>query len=137
MQLKTIRFKNGDIIACGVDDKLTMENLHDYGFITIRDPVEFNTFKFLNNQGQVVETISMAPFIPSTNDHEILVPTESILTVCNLRPGAQLRYDNYLDTLHREQAGKLDEPEQSHRIDPALAEEIWDALEEAAVSKLH
>lgn len=137
MQLKTIRFKNGDIIACGVDDKLTMENLHDYEFIAIQDPVEFSTFKFLNNQGQVVETISMAPFIPSTADHEILIPTESILTVCNLRPGAQLRYDNYLDALHREQDGKFDEPEQSHRIDPALAEEIWDALEEAAVSKLH
>jgi hypothetical protein len=137
MQLKTIRFKNGDIIACGVDDKLTTETLHDYEFIIIRDPVEFGTFRYLNQQGQIVETISMAPFIPSTSDHEILVPTESILTVCNLRPGAKIRYDSYLDVMHKEQAGKLDEPEQSHRIDPALAEEIWDALEEAAVSKLH
>jgi len=79
----------------------------------------------------------MAPFMPSTSDHEILIPTESILTVCNLRPGAKIRYNNYLDMLHKEQAGKLDEPEQSQHMDPALAEEIWDAMEEAAISKLH
>jgi hypothetical protein len=134
MQLKTIKFKNGDVIACGVDDTLTMQNLHDYEFIAVKDPVIFSTFKFLNHVGQVVETIGMAPFIPTTSDEEILLPSESILTICNIRPGALDRYTGYLDMLHKEQAGKLDEP---HRMEMPESEEIWDAMEEAALAKLH
>lgn len=134
MQYKTIKFKNGDVVACGVDDKLTIESLHDYEFITIKDPVIFSTFKFLNHMDQVVETIGMAPYIPTSSDEEVVVPSESILTICNLRPGALDRYTGYLDMLHKEQAGKLDEP---RRMELPDSEEIWDAMEEAALSKLH
>ena len=134
MQLKTIKLKNGDVIACGVDDTLTMQNLHDYEFITVKDPVIFSTFKFLNHVGQVVETIGMAPFIPTSSDEEVLLPSESILTICNIRPGALDRYTGYLDMLHKEQSGVLDQPQHSNMVSE---EEIWDAIDEAANAKLH
>jgi hypothetical protein len=134
MQYKTLKFKNGDLVACGVDDKLTIEKLNDYEYITIQDAVVYSTFKFINQMGQVVETVSMAPYIPTSSDHEILIPTDSILTICDLRPGALDRYLGFLDSLHEELAGKLDK---SHSLDIPDADEIWNALEEAALSKLH
>lgn len=135
MQVKTIKFKSGELIACGVDDRLTTENLHDYDLITIKDPVVFSSFKFLNQYSQVVETIGLAPFIATSNDTEYLIPSDSILTISNLRPGALDRYNNYLDLLHAEQSGALDQPES--RSDMVTEEEIWDAIDEAANAKLH
>lgn len=135
MQVKTIKFKSGELIACGVDDRLTTENLHDFDLITIRDPVVFSSFKFLNQYSQVVETIGLAPFIATSNDTEYLIPSDSILTISNLRPGALDRYEKYLDLLHAEQSGALDQPEP--RPDMVTEEEIWDAIDEAANAKLH
>lgn len=135
MQVKTIKFKSGELIACGVDDKLTTETLHDFDLITIQDPVVFSSFKFLNQYSQVVETIGLAPFIATSNDKEYLVPTDSILTISTLRPGALDRYLNYLELLHAEQSGALDQPEP--RPDMVTEEEIWDAIDEAANAKLH
>lgn len=135
MQVKTIKFKSGELIACGVDDRLTTENLHDFDLITIRDPVVFSSFKFLNQYSQVVETIGLAPFIATSNDTEYLIPSDSILTISNLRPGALDRYEKYLDLLHAEQSGALDQPEP--KPDMVTEEEIWDAIDEAANAKLH
>jgi len=135
MQVKTIKFKSGELIACGVDDKLTTETLHDFDLITIQDPVVFSSFKFLNQYSQVVETIGLAPFIATSNDKEYLVPTDSILTISTLRPGALDRYLNYLELLHAEQSGALDQPQT--RSDMVSEEEIWDAIDEAANAKLH
>lgn len=135
MQVKTIKFKSGELIACGVDDKLTTENLHNFDLITIRDPVVFSSFKFLNQYSQVVETIGLAPFIATSDETEYLVPSNSILTISNLRPGALDRYVKYLDLLHAEQSGALDQPET--QPDMATEEEIWDAIDEAANAKLH
>ena len=135
MQVKTIKFKSGELIACGVDDRLTTETLHDFDLITIRDPVVFSSFKFLNQYSQVVETIGLAPFIATSNDKDYLVPADSILTISTLRPGALDRYNNYLELLHAEQSGALDQPEP--RSDMISEEEIWDAIDEAANAKLH
>ena len=135
MQYKTIKFKNGDVVSCGVDDKLSMETLHDYEFIIIKDPVLYGTFKFVNQLGQVVETVSMGPYIPPTADDEILIPSESILTICNIRPGALDRYLNFIDALHKEQSGELDHA--PHNMSLPDSEEIWDAMEEAINAKFH
>jgi hypothetical protein len=138
MKYKTIKFKNGEVITGGVDDKLNSENFHSYDIIHVKDPVQYSTFKFLNNFGQVVETVSMAPFMPTSSDQEVLIATDSILAVCNVRPGALDRYLAYMDALHDEQAGKLDKQTKSTPdVEIASAEDIWDAMEEAAISKLH
>jgi len=134
MTVKTIKFKTGELIACGVDDKLTTETLHDFDLITIRDPVVFSSFKFLNHMDQVVETIGLAPFIATSNDKDYLIPADSILTISSLRPGALDRYNNYLELLHAEQSGALDQPQQASMVSE---EEIWDAIDEAANAKLH
>ena len=139
MQYKTIKFRNGDIITGGVDDSVRADNFDKYDMLEVQDPVQYSTFKFLNNLGQVVETVSMSPFIPTTSDHVVIIPTDSILTVNNVRPGALERYLAFMDALHDEQAGKLDKLDTTKPplIDLASAEEIWDAMEEAALSKLH
>lgn len=83
---------------------------------------------------QVVETIGLAPFIATSNDKDYLIPADSILTISSLRPGALDRYNNYLDLLHAEQSGALDQPQQASMVSE---EEIWDAMDEAASAKLH
>ena len=83
---------------------------------------------------QVVETIGLAPFIATSNDKDYLIPADSILTISSLRPGALDRYNNYLELLHAEQNGALDQPQQSSMVSD---EEIWDAIDEAANAKLH
>jgi hypothetical protein len=43
-----------------------------------------------------------------------------------------------MDALHDEQAGKLDKQIKSTPdVEIASAEDLWDAMEEAALSKLH
>jgi hypothetical protein len=83
---------------------------------------------------QVVETIGLAPFIATSNDKDYLIPADSILTISSLRPGALDRYNNYLDLLHAEQSGALDQPQASNMV---TEDEIWDAMDEAANAKLH
>jgi hypothetical protein len=135
MQYKTIKFKNGDVVSCGVDDKLKLETLHEYEFITIKDPVLYGTFKFVNQLGQVIETVSMGPYIPTSSDEEVVIPADSILTICNIRPGALDRYLGFIDSLHKEQSGLLDN--NSENMSLPDSDEIWDAMEEAVHAKVH
>lgn len=127
-----MKFRNGDNIACGVDDSLTMDNIDHYDYIIIHQPVIFSSFKFLNDRGQVVETIGMAPFIPTSNDEEITVPRDSILTICSLRPGALERYESYLEAMREELTGQLDRHDAVE-----LTDEVWDAMDEAEDQTFH
>lgn len=100
MQFISLKLVTGEVIACGVDEPLTDETLITKKFIKLDKPVLFSNFKFVDNTGQVIETVSMSPFNPVSTDVTYRIKTNCILSVNSIKPSALERYNQYKDIMH-------------------------------------
>lgn len=99
---KGIKLHNGSLLAARVDP----EQL-GLAMIELFDPIEFIPFKFADPEtGQIIETISMAPFMPISRDSSVLIKSVDILAFTNLHEAAERRYNDFLDQMAR-RAAKL------------------------------
>lgn len=87
--------------------------------LAITNPVTFNSYKFMDQEGELVETISMMPMIPITDTEELELSTDHIFSMATMRPAAAERYRSFLIHLRevqeeeaREEAAQQQEEEQ-------------------------
>ena len=99
MNYKAIKLKNGELMACMSDDDITMNSVRMSAVITVKSPVVFNSFKFLDEGGELVETISMMPLLPITDSEIIDISTDHIFSIADMRPQAAERYTHFLEHL--------------------------------------
>jgi hypothetical protein len=134
MEIKSLRLKTGEVIACGVEDNLDLEGIQSKRFLTIYKPVLFNSFKFLNPQQQVVETISMSPFMNTSIDDSYEISSDQVVNICNVRPLALERYKDYVR--YMQQDAEMDFSAMTEEQE-MLDDIILDAMEEKNHSNLH
>jgi len=97
---KSIRLKNGDLMACTVtEDSLTLSAIKNRAVLEVLNPVVFNSFKFMDPDGGLVETISMQPLVPMTDSEVFELSTDHIFTVADMRPQAAERYCEFIEHL--------------------------------------
>lgn len=97
MNYKAIRLKNGELMACMTEDNVTMNSARMNAVIAVKSPVVFNSFKFLDNDGELVETISMMPLLPISDTETIEISTDHIFSIADMRPQAAERYSQFLE----------------------------------------
>lgn len=96
MEIKAVKLITGQLLTCGVEDGLTLEKVLGRHILRIFRPVIFESYKYLNNQQQVVETISMSPYMNNSTDDFYEIPADYILGVASVRPLALERYKDYV-----------------------------------------
>jgi len=100
MQFISLKLITGETIACGIDEPLNDETLITKKFVKLDKPVLFSNFKFVDNTGQVVETVSMSPYNPVSTDLTYMMKTSCIMSVNSIKPSALERYNQYKDIMH-------------------------------------
>lgn len=131
---KGIKFKNGSLVAAKVDP----ENLGQ-PTLELFDPIEFISFKFADpDTGQIVETISMAPFVPISKDSSIVVMSHDILAFTNLHSAAERRYIEFLDQLERRARASMSEVEEIFGNDESdIPDDVLDLFDDLDMGKAH
>lgn len=100
MIYKGLKFANGNLVAAGIDFPYSNQELMQRDFLELHEPIEFIPFKFADPQsGQIIETISMAPFIPVSGQSSIIVRMSDVIAITNLHETAERRYVQYLEQL--------------------------------------
>lgn len=103
---KAFKLKNGELMAGMTEDDITLMNVRNTYAIKVINPVVFNSFKFLDNDGELVETVSMMPMIPVTDDVTLEVASDHIFSVTTMRESAVERYTIFLEHLALQQAAE-------------------------------
>jgi len=100
MQFISLKLITGEVIACGIDEPLNDETLITKKFVKLDKPVLFSSFKFVDNTGQVIETVSMSPFNPVSTDISYTLKTNCIMSVNSIKPSALEKYNQYKEIMH-------------------------------------
>ena len=95
----------------------------------------------MNQRGQVVESVTLTPFLVTSQDEIMEISTDSIVTVCDLTPTALSRYKQFVDII--EESGNYetvmqvdygDEATEPHpefdAADPADINDLSDRIED-------
>ena len=128
IQYKAIKLKSGELSACGTEQDLDTRILASTRFITVHNPVVFNSFKFIDESGELVETITMQPMIPIAEESILEISTDSIMTVATLQASAADKYNVFLS--HYTEDDGLSEEEQ-------VLEELNELEEQTELKLLH
>lgn len=96
LHYKAIKLKTGELMACSCETDITTNTLVTNKFVTLHNPVLFNSFKFLDHEGELVETISMMPLIPVSENTIYDISTDAIMVVSTLRGPAVTRYNDFV-----------------------------------------
>jgi hypothetical protein len=95
--LKSLRLRTGELLACGLDDNYTLNDLLNKKFITLHDPVVYGSFKFLDPKtDELIDTTSMSPFNGVTSDRDVVIVADQIVSICSLRDSAMQRYNRFV-----------------------------------------
>jgi len=129
LHYKAIKLKTGELMACSCESDITTNTLVNNKFVTLHNPVLFNSFKFLDQEGELVETISMMPLIPVSESTSYDVSTDAIMVVSNLRGPAVERYNNFVVHIAEQRAVEDKEDEE----DLLAMQEETEAMEDNVV----
>lgn len=83
-------------MACGTDQEINTRTLSTTRFVSVHNPVVFHSFKFIDEAGELVETISMQPMIPIAEESILEISTDCIMTVATLQASAVEKYNVFL-----------------------------------------
>ena len=112
LHYKAIKLKTGELMACSCETDITTNTLVNNKFVTLHNPVLFNSFKFLDQDGELVETISMMPLIPVSESTIYDISTDAIMVVSNLRGPAVNRYNDFVVHIAEQRAAEDKEDEE-------------------------
>lgn len=126
-------------MACSTDQDITTQDVVLNKFITVNNPVVFNSFKYLDDEGELVETISMMPMIPIGETEKLQISADHIFSVSTMLPGAAMRYETFLE--HLQEQTQDDEQDLQAAVDEAQGtedvEEVLQALQDYKTKMLH
>jgi hypothetical protein len=136
---KALKLKNGELMACSTDQDITTQDVVLSRFITVNNPVVFNSFKYMDNEGELVETISMMPMIPIGDTEKLEISADHIFSISTMLPGAAMRYETFLE--HLQEQRQDDEQDLQAAIDETQFteddEELLQALQQYKHKMVH
>ncbi len=110
-------------MACTVtEDSLTLTTIKNRAVLEVLNPVVFNSFKFMDPEGSLVETISMQPLVPMTDSEVFELSTDHIFTVADMRPQAAERYCEFIEHLAQVKLSDSEDLD-NHNDQMSMAEE--------------
>jgi hypothetical protein len=102
MNYYSIKLKSGELFACQSDQVLNADVLMQQPWITIEHPVQFVSFKFADyDTGEIIETVSMAPLVPTSEDRLLTISSDSIILIASLRPTAIEKYQGFIERMEQ------------------------------------
>ena len=126
-------------MACSTDQDITTQDVVLSRFITVNNPVVFNSFKYMDNEGELVETISMMPMIPIGDTEKLEISADHIFSISTMLPGAAMRYETFLE--HLQEQRQDDEQDLQAAIDETQFteddEELLQALQQYKHKMVH
>lgn len=123
---KVFKLKNGDLMA-GISTKdITMNDVIEKSLIEISGPVIFSSFRFLDQDGELVETISMQPLLPVSDAELFQIRTDHVFSVASMREAAATRYVQFLEHLDKVKEEESNEEAALGDAAAELAEEETD-----------
>ena len=97
---KSIKLKTGEVIACALHTNHNLESIVANKYVTLIDPIVYSSFRFMDpKMDQLVDATSMQPFNMTTNDHEIIIATDQVVSVSSLRKTVIDRYKKFVSQL--------------------------------------
>ena len=118
MNYYSLRLKTGEMLACGSDHTIDTHVLEQQTRVVITNPIVFESFKFPDYEtGQVVETISMMPYVPISADTTYTISSDAIITIGSLRDSALERYTKFLTRMQAKIEASLVDEQQAYDDD--------------------
>lgn len=109
MNYYSIKLKSGELFACQSPLELDTRSLMNKAWIELEYPVQFVNFRFADQDtGEIIETVSMAPLVPTSEDRLLTISTDSIILIASLRAAAVEKYCSFIERMvkHIEQGGE-------------------------------
>ena len=110
---KAIKLKSGELMACSSEWDFSTKDVLKNKTIKVDNPVIFQSFKFVDGEGELVETISMMPMIPITDHTTVEISADHVFSVTEMRPQAAEKYTMFLEHLHQQLLPELDDQAQA------------------------
>lgn len=131
MNYYSLRLRTGEILACGSENSIDTGMLERQTRVVITNPIVFESFKFPDYEtGQVVETISMIPYMPISADTEYTMRSDAIITIGSLRDSALERYKKYLAQMQAKIEASLSNQQQTYdEYDDEPPADLFDDLD--------
>ena len=120
-------------MAGEVGQDLDLKQALSHPILTITNPVSFNSFKFMDQEGELVETISMMPLIPITDTEELELSTDHIFSMATMRPAAAERYRSFL--LHLREVQEQEAREEAAELQQQQQEEETQAIDNVVIGQ--
>lgn len=136
IHFKAFKTKSGDIIAAKVSQDLKTSDIVNVRIIKVVDPISFNSFKFMDEEGELVESISMAPLIPISMEDELELNADHIFSVATMSEAAATRYQSFVDHIKQLDKEDLEEAEEL-RIETDENDEVIDMKTNTSIKHLH
>lgn len=114
---KSFKLKNGELMAAEMDENITMFNLRGRLAITVINPVVLNSFKFLDDGGELVETISMMPMIPLSKETNFDIAADHIFSIAEMSDHSIERYKTFLEVLQSQDREDQEEEQEQVNAD--------------------
>ena len=89
-------------MACTSEWDFTIKDALKNKTIKIDNPVIFQSFKFVDGDGELIETISMMPMLPIAEHTTVEIAVDHIFSVAEMRPQAAEKYSMFLERLQQQ-----------------------------------
>lgn len=100
-------------MACSSEWNFSTKDALKNKTIKIDNPVIFQSFKFVDGDGELIETISMMPMLPITDHTTVEIASDHIFSVAEMRPQAAEKYAMFLEHLQQKIVADMDEQAQA------------------------
>lgn len=122
---KAIKLKSGELMACSSEWNFSTKDVLKNKTIKVDNPVIFQSFKFVDGDGELVETISMMPMLPITDNTTVEIAADHVFSVAEMRPQAAEKYTMFLEHLNQQLLPEIDVQAQAE-YDEYIEEEEYD-----------
>jgi hypothetical protein len=122
---KAIKLKSGELMACSSEWDFSTKDVLKNKTIKVDNPVIFQSFKFVDGEGELVETISMMPMIPISDHTTVEISADHVFSVSEMRPQAAEKYAMFLERLQEQLLPEMDVQAQAE-YDEYSEEEEYD-----------
>lgn len=117
---KAFKLKNGELIGAKTSTDVKTSDVVAAQTIAITDPISFNSFKFMDQDGELVETISMAPLMPFGVEEELEVSASHIFSVATMTPGSAERYESFVAHIKNQNIDALEETQEEIQSEESI-----------------
>lgn len=95
-------------MACSSEWDFSTKDVLKNKTVKVDNPVIFQSFKFVDGDGELVETISMMPMIPISDHTTVEIAADHVFSVTEMRPQAAEKYTMFLERLQEQLLPELD-----------------------------